>query len=194
MPAELACLDFTGVFRIQDLIQQAPPPPPPKPAAPAKPIPRELMVGVRSLSSKNYFVNLTRPRKARTVDPGKTTILVVEDDQVTRGTLGLVLMRVGGYQVRSASDVHTFVSALQKRPLPDAVILDIELPGGISGFKILAKIRSHVAIRSLPVIIFSGHSEPEDLSRALQLGADAYISKPAKAESILAAVKAVLGG
>lgn len=192
-------LDFTGVFRIQDLVQQAPPPPPPKPAAqpkpaPAKPLPKDLMVGVRSLSSKNYFVNLTRPRPARAVEPAKTTILVVEDDQVTRGTLGLVLMRVGGYQVRSANDVHTFVAALQKRPMPDAVILDIELPGGISGFKILAKIRSHVAIRNLPVIIFSGHSEPEDLSRALQLGADAYISKPAKAESILAAVKAVLGG
>ena len=183
-------LDFTGVFRIQDLIQQAPLPP----VAPPKPIPKELMVGVRSLSSKNYFVNLTRPRPARAVDPAKTTILVVEDDQVTRGTLGLILMRVGGYQVRSANDVHTFVAALQKRPLPDAVILDIELPGGISGFKILAKIRSHVAIKNLPVIIFSGHSEPEDLSRGLQLGADAYISKPAKADAILAALKAVLGG
>ena len=183
-------LDFTGVFRIQDLIQQAPLPP----AAPPKPIPKELMVGVRSLSSKNYFVNLTRPRPARAVDPVKTTILAVEDDQVTRGTLGLILMRVGGYQVRSANDVHTFVAALQKRPLPDAVILDIELPGGISGFKILAKIRSHVAIKNLPVIIFSGHSEPEDLSRGLQLGADAYISKPAKADAILAALKAVLGG
>ena len=186
-------LDFTGVFKIQDLLQQAPPPPPPTPAAP-KPIPKELMVGVRSLSSKNYFVNLTRPRPARKVDPAKTVILVVEDDAVTRGTLGLILMRAGGYQVRSANDVHTFVAALQKRPLPDAVILDIELPGGISGFKILAKIRSHVAIKNLPVIIFSGHSEPEDLGRGLQLGADAYISKPAKAEAILAAVKAVLGG
>ena len=152
------------------------------------------MVGVRSLSSKNYFVNLTRPQPARVIDPAKTTVLVVEDDQLTRGTLGLILMRGGGYQVRSANDVHTFVAALQKRPLPDAVILDIELPGGISGFKILSKIRSHVTLKNLPVIIFSGHSEPEDLSLGLQLGADAYISKPAKADAILAAVKAVLGG
>ena len=124
------------------------------------------------------------------IDPAKTTVLVVEDDQLTRGTLGLILMRGGGYQVRSANDVHTFVAALQKRPLPDAVILDIELPGGISGFKILAKIRSHVTLKNLPVIIFSGHSEPEDLSRGLQLGADAYISKPAKADAILSRAQA----
>jgi len=183
-------LDFTGVFRIKDLVQAAPPPPqPPKP----RPVPKELLVGVKSLSKNNYFVNLTRPRPARAIDPAKTTILVVEDDAVTRGTLGLILNRGEGYQVRAANDVKTFVAALQKRPLPDAVILDIELPGGVSGFKILAKIRAHPDIRHLPVIIFSGHSEPEDLEMGLELGADAYISKPAKAEAILAAVKAVLG-
>lgn len=189
-PANPVDLDFTGVFRIKDLVQDAPPPAPPKP----RPVPKELLVGARSLSKKNFFVNLTRPRPARAFDPAKTTILIVEDDATTRNTLGLILTRSEGYQVRAASDVKTFVAALQKRPLPDAVILDIELPGGVSGFKILAKIRAHPDIRNLPVIIFSGHSEPEDLEMGLELGADAYLSKPAKADAILAAVKAVLGG
>jgi DNA-binding NarL/FixJ family response regulator len=46
----------------------------------------------------------------------------------------------------------------------------------------------------LPVIIFSGHADPEDLQMGIALGADAYLSKPAKVEAILAAVKGVLGG
>ena len=78
--------------------------------------------------------------------------------------------------------------------LPSVVILDIELPGGVSGFRILQKIRAHPTIKNMPVIIFSGHAEPADLMQGLQLGADAYLSKPAKAEAIIAAIKAVLGG
>lgn len=191
-PARPIDLDFTGVFNAADL-KLKPPPPPAAPLKP-RPVPNELLVGVNSLSKNNYFVNLARARPARKIDPEKTTILLVEDDNTTRITLGMILSRSMGYKVRMANDVKTFVAALQTRPLPDALILDIELPGGVSGFKILAKIRAHQELRHLPVIIFSGHSEPEDLETGIALGADAYLSKPAKVEAILASVKAVLGG
>ena len=45
----------------------------------------------------------------------------------------------------------------------------------------------------MPVILFTGHAEPKDLQQGIALGADAYISKPAKAEAIVAALKALLG-
>ena len=157
-------------------------------------MPKGILVGAKSLANHSYYVNMTRPRPARKVDPAKTTVVIVEDEATTLDILDFILTRGGGYQSRKAGDVQTFVAALQKQPLPDVVILDIELPGGVSGFKILEKIRAHPAIHNLPVIIFSGHSEPKDLQRGLALGADAYLSKPAKAEAIIAAVKAVLGG
>lgn len=185
-------LDFTGIFNSRDLkaATQLPVPPPPKP----RPVPKELLVGVRSLAKHNYFVNMTRPRPPRKVDPTKILVLLVEDDSTTRNILDFILTKGEGYRTRTASDVKTFVAALQAKPLPDVIILDIELPGGVSGFKILAKIRSHPALKNMPVIIFTAHSEPKDLQQGLELGADAYLSKPAKAEAILAAVKAVLGG
>jgi len=83
---------------------------------------------------------------------------------------------------------------MQKTPRPDAVILDVGLPGNVSGFKILAKIRTHPALRNLPVIMFSGHTAPEYLLEGLSLGADAYLSKPAKSQAIFDALKIVLGG
>ncbi len=188
--AEPINLDFTGVFNIRELRGEPPPPPPPKP----RPVPKEFLIGARSLAKDNFFVNLTRPRPVRKVDASKVTILLVEDDAPTRNVLGLILARSEGYQIRHAGDVPSFVAALQQRPLPDVVILDLELPGNISGFKILAKIRAHPAIKTMPVIIFSGHADPEDLQMAIALGADGYLSKPAKVEAILAAVKGVLGG
>lgn len=82
---------------------------------------------------------------------------------------------------------------MQKLPRADAVILDVNLPN-VSGFKILAKIRAHPALRELPVIMLSGHSAPEYLLQGLSLGADAYLSKPAKSQAVFDALKAVLGG
>ncbi|MBE0626042.1 MAG: response regulator [Burkholderiales bacterium] len=180
-------LDFTGVFKVADLKIEPPPPPPRR-------IPQDILIGARSLAEDNYFVNLARPRAKRSVDPAKTTILIVEDDLPTLNMLDLLLTRAAGYQTRRAHDVQTFVQAMQKMPLVDAVLLDLSLPGKVSGFKILAKIRSHPSIRNLPVIILSGHSSPEYLLQGLSLGADAYLSKPAKSSAVFEALKAVLGG
>jgi len=190
---EAVNLDFTGVFKLSELKREPPPPPLPPAAKPAA-IPKEFLVGSKSLAKDNYYINMTRPRPLRKVDPTQITILLVEDDAPTRNVLSLILQRSKGYQVRPASDVNTFIAALQKRPLPDAVILDIELPGNVSGFKILSKIRATPAIEHIPVILFTGHSAPTDLAQGLMLGADAYLSKPARVEAILAAVQAVLGG
>ena len=183
-------LDFTGVFNLRELRE----PPPPPPAAKPRPVPKDLLVGVKMLQNDSYYVNMTRPRPRRVVDPARTTVLLVEDDSTTRNILNFILTRGEGYLTRQAGDVKAFVAALQIKPLPDVVILDVELPGGVSGFKILQKIRAHPVIRSMPVIIFSGHSDPNDLQQGLALGADAYLSKPAKAEAIIAALQAVLGG
>ena len=186
-PDQAIDLDFTGVFRLADL-KPVPPPPPPRR------IPENIMIGTRALAEGNYFVNVTRPRAARQVDPARTTILIVEDDAPTLNMLDLLLSRAAGYQTRRAYDVQTFVAAIQQKPLPDAMILDVNLPGNVSGFKILAKIRAHPALRELPVIMFSGHSAPEYLLQGLTLGADAYLSKPARSQAVFEALKVVLGG
>lgn len=185
-PQPLIDLDFTGVFRAQDLK--------PEPPAPVlRPIPKDILIGAQALKKGSYCINMTRPRPTRSVDPEKTTILVVEDEPSTLALLHLLLTRAG-YRTRKATDAATFVAALQQAPLPDLVILDVELPGNVSGFKILAKIRAHPAIRHLPVIIFTAHTEPQYLLQGVTLGADAYLSKPAKAQALMDAVKATLGG
>jgi len=135
---------------------------------------------------------MARARAARKLDPAKTTILLVEDDTTTRLILDMIC-RKAGYLTRQAADAPSFIGAIQKMPLPDAIVLDVELPGNVSGFKILAKIRAHPILKTLPVIMLTVHSEPADLLQAVSLGTDAYLTKPASAQALLDALGAVLG-
>ena len=180
-------LDFTGVFRLQDLKADLQPPPPPKR------VPEGMLIGAQELCKGNCFINMSRRRPARTIDVTKITILIVEDSTTTQYLLHMLLSR-GGDQTRRAGSAAEFIAAMQKAPLPDLVILDIHLKDDISGFKILAKIRAHPKISKLPVIILSGQTDPCDLMQAVSLGADAYLSKPTKSKALMDAVKAALGG
>lgn len=178
-------LDFTGVFKLQDL--KADPPPPPKK------VPDDILIGAQELSKGNCFINMSRRRPARKVDVARTTILIVEDDKTTQYLLHMLLSR-GGYQTRRAGDAAEFVAAMQKAPLPDLVILDLRLKDDVSGFKILTKIRAHPKIATMPVVILSGQTAPSDLMQAVSLGVDAYLSKPTRSKALMDAVTAALGG
>lgn len=181
-------LDFTGVFKLSDL-KVEPPAAPPVP----KKVPDDILIGAQELSKGNCFINMTRRRAARAINVTKITVLIVEDDRTTQYLLHMLLSRAG-FVTRRAGSAAEFIAAMQKAPLPDLIILDIELKENISGFKILAKIRSHPKISKLPVIILSGRTDPGDLMQGVTLGADAYLSKPTKAKSLMDAVHAVLGG
>ena len=179
-------LDFTGVFKLADLKI-----PPPAPAVP-KAIPKEIIIGASKLAAGNFFVNFTRTRPKRRLDRSATTVLVTEDDVPTRTLLNLMLGRAG-YKTRLAGSGAEFIAAMNQRPLPDLLILDIHLPD-VNGLKVLSKIRSHPQLVNLPVILFTAHTGAAILAQAVTLGVDGFLSKPAKAGDVLAAVETVLGG
>lgn len=62
-------------------------------------------------------------------------------------------------------------------PLPDVVLLDINLPG-CSGFDVLEWLRSQPHLSSLPVVMFSSSARPEDKQKARALGANQFLEKP----------------
>jgi two-component system, response regulator len=65
-----------------------------------------------------------------------------------------------------------------KYPWPDLIILDLKMPE-INGFDFLAWRKASALFSSIPVIILSGSSEPSDIKRIFELGADNHIVKPA---------------
>jgi DNA-binding response OmpR family regulator len=69
---------------------------------------------------------------------------------------------------------------------PDLLLLDVELPDG-DGFEVLARMRRHKALSTLPIIMLTIKSDPADIGKGLALGADGYVTKP-YTKSILAEV------
>ncbi|MGH8736642.1 MAG: response regulator transcription factor [Burkholderiales bacterium] len=122
--------------------------------------------------------------------PAQTTVLIVEDDP---DQLALADLRVSmaGYAVRVARSAAELLAELRTRQPPDIVLLDVMLPDG-DGFDILAKIRSHRKLATLPVVMLTAKTETEDIRRGLALGADAYVTKPYSKSVLVDAIRQVL--
>jgi two-component system, OmpR family, KDP operon response regulator KdpE len=113
-------------------------------------------------------------------------ILVIEDDPALRAVLAGNLER-GGHRVTVASDGLSGLEQL-KTPGRDIVLLDIGLPF-VDGWRILETLDGR---RQPSVIVISARGEEMDKVRALDLGADDYLTKPFGADELLARVRAVL--
>ncbi len=110
-------------------------------------------------------------------------ILLADDDSVTLETLGAQLRGVG-YQVVTAMDaMQAFMVA--QRSAPDAVLLDIQMPGG-TGLDTLKRLRTSTKTQAIPVIAISGLRDPEMGKRALALGAVEFFPKPVDFERLRA--------
>lgn len=113
-------------------------------------------------------------------------ILVADDDLDLLGLVAYSLTNAG-YLVVKASDGPGAL-AMFDAEAPDLVVLDINMPG-TSGFDVCTAIRAR---GDVPVMMLTARGEEQDLVRALDLGADDYLTKPFSPKTLLARVKALL--
>ena len=116
-------------------------------------------------------------------------IYIVEDDVNIRQMESYALQN-SGYAVREFGDARGFFEACQQR-LPELVILDIMLPGD-DGLAILRTLRGNPQTRQIPVIMATAKATELDAVKALDSGADDYITKPFGIMELISRVKAVL--
>lgn len=154
---------------------------------------REATTGGLRLNDNGYYVSIARHAvKVRTPGPGeKLSVFLVEDDE---DLARLVARTLGGegFEVQVAATRGEVVARLRQQPMPDLVILDVTLPD-VNGFEVLQKLKSHPALKALPVIMLTAEATREGVVRGLAGGADGYITKPFKRENLVRGVKAVLG-
>ncbi len=172
---------------------------PAKPAAPPSPekvasAKKEASTGSPQLAKAGFYVAMARHSSGGRVPPRngeRHSILVVEDDRDLLMLVGEVLGKAG-YLTRFARSKIEINSEMNKPPLPDLVLLDVNLPDA-DGFSILERIRGHAKLKAIPVIMMTGKSEMTDVARGLTLGADGYVTKPFKLSGLVSAVNTVLG-
>jgi DNA-binding response OmpR family regulator len=113
-------------------------------------------------------------------------LLIVDDDADMLAVVGFAL-RQAGFPVVSANSYGTALSVFRTER-PDLAILDINLPGG-SGFELCGVLRKE---STAPIMMLTARGEEADLVRALELGADDYLTKPFSPRTLVARVKALL--
>jgi putative two-component system response regulator len=101
-------------------------------------------------------------------------VLVVEDEPANRNLLRVMIHSLG-HQVEVAGDGAEALDKLHWRP--DLVLLDVEMPG-MDGYRVAEKMRESADQTELPIIMVTGRSGREDRLRAVEAGANDFISKP----------------
>ena len=102
-------------------------------------------------------------------------ILIVDDEPEIR--LALVeLLTTAGHTVAESSNAEGIVERVAQAA-PDLVLLDVSMPV-VSGFDALAALKADRRSRRTPVVMVTGHGQPEEIAMARSMGASEYILKP----------------
>ena len=113
-------------------------------------------------------------------------ILVVDDEpQIVRGLK--IILRTAGYSVEAASTKSQALASLAARP-PAALVLDLVLPDG-QGVEVCRAVREW---SRLPILVLSAVGDEREKVRALDAGADDYVTKPFGTDELLARLRAIL--
>jgi FixJ family two-component response regulator len=118
----------------------------------------------------------------------KVRVAVVEDDESVRRALQR-LLSVSHLDAEGFASGEEFLASLQHRR-PDCVILDLHM-AGLSGLEVQQQMK-HSDVH-LPVIVITGHHEPEMRAKCLMAGATVYLRKPIDGAMLLKAIELAIG-
>jgi DNA-binding response OmpR family regulator len=115
------------------------------------------------------------------------TALLIEDNADIAYLLQYMLQR-DGYAVQTLGNGRDAQQYIDESKPTDVVILDLMLPY-IDGYELLTQIRESVSWRKVPVVVLSGKVSERDIVRAIELGADDFVTKPYKPLELSARIR-----
>jgi two-component system, OmpR family, response regulator MprA len=115
-------------------------------------------------------------------------ILVVDDERAVRDSLRRAL-ELEGYEIELAGDGREALYRLDSDSQPDAIILDVLMPG-LDGLEVCRRLRA--TGNSVPVLMLTARDAVENRVEGLDAGADDYVTKPFALEELLARVRALI--
>lgn len=170
------------------------------------PISRSSLIHRRMVSSDNGGVGGIEEFGYEPKDPIKTKrseswVLVVDDEESIRRAVGQFLYDQG-YQVTACPDGESALQIATSRvtknnsstdtegvqKVPDCVVSDIRMPGGMDGIELLQKMRQNAFLVEVPVILLTAKGMIQDRIDGYDSGADAYLSKPFDPDELIAII------
>ncbi|MBI5044221.1 MAG: response regulator, partial [Nitrospirae bacterium] len=117
-------------------------------------------------------------------------ILVVDDEPQNLELLSAYLEKAGYNNIATASNGIEALRLVDGNP-PDLILLDVMMPK-MNGFEVCKKLKDDSKTRLIPIVIITALRDVEDKIRALDLGADEFLSKPFNRAELMARVRALL--
>jgi CheY-like chemotaxis protein len=116
----------------------------------------------------------------------KPYVLVVDDNRITTKLLRRYL-EANGYE---ASEAYDGIECLEKvaERAPDAIVLDVMMPR-LDGYETVKRLREHESTAKLPVVIVTALNDVANQLKAVEAGADDFLSKPIEEKLLIAKVK-----
>ena len=147
-------------------------------------LPAERVLG--ELPASSGRIETASPDEVR---PERATILVIDDDAVSREALS-VLLGEEGYEVLTASGGEEGMKTVEEYR-PDLLLLDMMLPG-MDGLEVISRIRRQPDLARVRIIALTGDVTRERLQNVLESGADQFVAKPFRIPELLDAVREIL--
>jgi DNA-binding response OmpR family regulator len=119
-----------------------------------------------------------------------STIWIVDDDIEMLGAIQLMLKVINCESI-GFPDARTAAQALLAGKSPDALILDINMPE-VSGLDLLEFVRRRPEWKKLPIVMLSTEAADTTVDKAMDLGADTYVTKPVTMEELERALTSAL--
>ncbi len=116
--------------------------------------------------------------------------LVVEDNEHVCYMLEFILKRAG-YDVNAVNNGRDAQAAIENLEPVDVIVLDLMLPY-ISGYQLITELRDNTDWQHVPIVVLSGKVMEHDIVKALDLGANDYITKPFRPEELLARLRRIV--
>ena len=136
-------------------------------------------------------VDTTEPPVAQPAGLSGRRALIVDDNAVNREVLARMVQR-WGMNATAVVSGEAAIGMLSSQPLPDAVLLDMHMPG-MDGFAVGEWIRAQDSMKYLPVLVLSSGAQRGDAQRCRDIGLDGYFPKPVAEEELHAALGNLFG-
>lgn len=120
-----------------------------------------------------------------TEQPQKLVILVEDEEDIAR--LIAHHLKLAGFHVHRPEKVSDLIADAE-RLCPSLFILDLMLPE-MDGFQLCRAVKAHRILHTIPILILTARTAAEDRKRALESGADQYMTKPFKPSVLLETVR-----
>jgi CheY-like chemotaxis protein len=116
--------------------------------------------------------------------------ILIADDSRFQVTLLTMALQERGYEVLAAQDACQ-AGMVALRTAPDAIILDINMPGG-SGIEVLKRLKRSIKTQRIPVVVVSGSGDSNVRQLLLELGVAHFLAKPVNLDELCSALSSLL--